>query len=58
MRRGPYYPHLYVVKEDGEPALRLWALSMLIQDRADVLPSYSQFLTSIREKVCSRHLAS
>ncbi|KAL1704200.1 Sec23/Sec24 trunk domain-containing protein [Schizophyllum commune] len=51
MRRGPYYPHLYVVKEDGEPALRLWALSMLIQDRADVLPSYSQFLTSIREKV-------
>ena len=53
MRRGPYYPHLYVVKEDGEPALRLWALSMLIQDRADVLPSYSQFLTSIREKVCT-----
>ncbi|KAG6804780.1 COPII subunit, partial [Arthromyces matolae] len=37
-RRGPYYPHLYVVKDDGEPPLRLWALSALIQDRADVLP--------------------
>jgi protein transport protein SEC24 len=33
MRRGVYYPHLYVVKEDGEPPLRLWALSALIQDR-------------------------
>ncbi|KAH8110249.1 hypothetical protein DFH11DRAFT_1621669, partial [Phellopilus nigrolimitatus] len=35
MRRGPYYPHLYIVKEDGEPPLRLWALSYLVQDRAD-----------------------
>ncbi|GLB42024.1 putative sec23/Sec24 helical domain containing protein [Lyophyllum shimeji] len=24
MRRGVYYPHLYVVKDDGEPPLRLW----------------------------------
>ncbi|KAJ8081655.1 COPII subunit [Marasmius tenuissimus] len=51
MRRGVYYPHLYVVKEDGEAPLRLWALSCLIQDRADVLPSYHQFITSIKEKV-------
>jgi hypothetical protein len=51
MRRGVYYPHLYVVKEDGEAPLRLWALSALIQDRSDVLPSYQQFLSSIREKV-------
>lgn len=50
-RRGVYYPHLYVVKEDGEPPLRLWALSALIQDRADVLPSYQQFLQSLKEKV-------
>jgi protein transport protein SEC24 len=50
-RRGPYYQHLYVVKEDGEPALRLWALSCLIQDRADVLPSYVQFINQIRDKV-------
>ncbi|KAJ7185633.1 protein transporter SEC24 [Mycena filopes] len=51
MRRGVYYPHLYVVKEDGEPPLRLWALSALIQDRADVLPSYQQFISSVKEKV-------
>jgi hypothetical protein len=51
MRRGVYYPHLYIVKEDGEAPLRLWALSALIQDRSDVLPSYQQFLSSIREKV-------
>jgi len=24
MRRGVYHPHLYIVKEDGEPPLRLW----------------------------------
>ena len=52
MRRSIYYPHLYIVKEDGEPALRLWALSCLIQDRADVLPSYQQFISSMKEKVC------
>ncbi|TFK59507.1 hypothetical protein BDN72DRAFT_945447, partial [Pluteus cervinus] len=51
MRRGVYYPHLYVVKENGEPPLRLWALSALIQDRADMLPSYQQFLQSLKEKV-------
>ena len=50
-RRGVYYPHLYVVKEDGEPPLRLWALSALIQDRMDVLPSYQQFVSSLKEKV-------
>nr|GAT57329.1 protein transporter SEC24 [Mycena chlorophos] len=51
MRRGVYYPHLYVVKEDGEPPLKLWALSALIQDRADALPSYQQFVNTIKEKV-------
>ncbi|KAE9406669.1 protein transporter SEC24 [Gymnopus androsaceus JB14] len=51
MRRGVYYPHLYIVKEDGEPPLRLWALSALVQDRADVLPSYQQFISSLKEKV-------
>jgi hypothetical protein len=52
MRRGVYHPHLYVVKEDGEPPLRLWALSGLIQDRADVLPSYQQFIGQLKDKVC------
>ncbi|KAH9941755.1 protein transporter SEC24 [Epithele typhae] len=51
MRRGVYHPHLYIVKEDGEPPLRLWALSCLIQDRADVLPSYQQFVSQLRDKV-------
>lgn len=51
LRRGPYWPHLYVVKEDGEPALRLWALSSLIQDRAEQTSSYPQFLTQLKEKV-------
>lgn len=51
MRRGPYYPHLYVVKEDGEPGLRQWALSLLVEDRADQMPSYSQFLTQLKDKV-------
>ena len=52
MRRGPYWPHLYIVKEDGEPALRLWALSCLVQDRSDVLPSYQQFISQLKDKVC------
>jgi len=51
MRRGVYHPHLYIVKEDGEPPLRLWALSALIQDRSDVLPSYQQFITQLKDKV-------
>jgi protein transport protein SEC24 len=51
IRRGVYHPHLYVVKEDGEPPLRLWALSGLIQDRADVLPSYQQFIGQLKDKV-------
>lgn len=51
MRRGAYRPYLYVVKEDGEPPLRLWALSALIQDRADQAPSYAQYLTQLKDKV-------
>ena len=51
MRRGAYYPHLYIVKEDGEPPLRLWALSNLIQDRADVLPSYQQYINQLKDRV-------
>ena len=51
MRRGVYHPHLYIVKEDGEPPLRLWALSNLIQDRADVLPSYQQYINQLKDKV-------
>lgn len=58
LRRGVYHQHLYVVKEDGEPPLRLWALSCLIQDRADVMPSYQQFISQLREKVRGLSLPS
>jgi protein transport protein SEC24 len=51
MRRNPYWPHLYVVKADAEPALRNWALSMLIEDRVDRSASYGQFLSLIKDKV-------
>lgn len=46
-------PHLYVVKEDGEPGLRLWAQSMLVEDRTDQSLSLPQFMGFLREKVCS-----
>ncbi|EJD51221.1 CPII coat sec24 protein [Auricularia subglabra TFB-10046 SS5] len=51
MYRGVYYPMLYIVKEDGEPSLRLWALSALIQDRGDQTPSYQQWLGQLRDKI-------
>lgn len=44
-------PHLYVVKEDGEPGLRLWAQTMLVEDRADQGVSLAQWMGSLREKV-------
>lgn len=44
-------PHLYVVREDGEPALRLWAQSLLVEDRADQGMSLAQWMGSLREKV-------
>ena len=45
------YPHLYVVKEDGDPALRMWFLSQLIEDRIDASYSYPQFLGVMREQL-------
>ena len=45
-------PQLYVVKEDGEPGLRLWAQTMLVEDRADQGVSLQQWMGSLREKVC------
>ena len=46
-------PHLYVVKENGEPGMRLWAQSMLVEDRQDSGMSYKQWLGLLREKVNS-----
>ena len=44
-------PHLYVVREDGEPSLRLWAQTLLVEDRADQGVSLAQWMGMLREKV-------
>ncbi|KAL2257209.1 hypothetical protein VTK26DRAFT_509 [Humicola hyalothermophila] len=44
-------PHLYIVREDGEPSLKLWALTLLVEDRADQGMSYQQWMGTLREKV-------
>jgi protein transport protein SEC24 len=44
-------PHLYVVREDGEPSLKLWAQTLLVEDRADQGMSFQQWMGSLREKV-------
>ena len=43
---------LYVVKEDGDPSLKLWAQTLLVEDRADQGVSLQQWLGLLREKVC------
>ncbi|KAJ3258757.1 COPII subunit [Boothiomyces macroporosus] len=45
------HSQLYVVREDGDPSLRMWFLSHLIEDRIEKLLSYPQFLATIRENV-------
>lgn len=45
-------PEFYVVREDGEPALRSWAEGMtFVEDKADQGQSLQQFLGVMREKV-------
>jgi protein transport protein SEC24 len=45
-------PALYVVKEDGDPSLKLWAQTLLVEDRADQGESIVQWISKLREKVC------
>lgn len=47
-------PQLYLVKEDGDPSLKLWAQTLLVEDRADQGESIVQWITKLREKVCPR----
>lgn len=47
------WPSLYIIKSDGDPALRLWATTFLIEDRTDQTPSYYQFLNTLRDKINS-----
>lgn len=44
-------PHMYIVREDGEPSLKLWAQTLLVEDRADQGVSAAQWLGVLREKV-------
>ncbi|KAI9658655.1 MAG: COPII subunit [Bathelium mastoideum] len=44
-------PPLYVVREDGEPSLKLWAQTLLVEDRADQGVSLMQWMGILREKV-------
>ncbi|KAK8069242.1 hypothetical protein PG994_005858 [Apiospora phragmitis] len=44
-------PHLYIVREDGEPSLKLWAQTLLVEDRADQGMSFGQWMGTMREKV-------
>ncbi|KUI72108.1 Protein transport protein SEC24 [Cytospora mali] len=44
-------PHLYIVREDGEPSLKLWAQTLLVEDRADQGMSFAQWMGVLREKV-------
>ncbi|KAG5462448.1 MAG: hypothetical protein BJ554DRAFT_5085 [Olpidium bornovanus] len=56
--RSKISPYTYLVKEDGEPSLRVWFLSLLIEDRTGDDLSYYQYLGTLKEKVrpraCSR----
>ncbi len=51
LRQATVFPSLYIIREDGDPQLRMWFLSHLIEDRIDNQLSYPQFLGTIREKV-------
>lgn len=46
-------PPLYVIREDGEPSLRLWALTLLVEDRAEQGVSLGQWMGQVRDKVCA-----
>ena len=45
-------PTLYIIKEDGDPSLKLWAQTLLVEDRADQGVSLQQWMGMLREKVC------
>lgn len=51
-----FYQELYVVKEDGDPALRLMFLSQMVEDRTNSVPSYHQFIHQLKEMVNSGKL--
>lgn len=51
VRRGNYYPVVYIVKEDSDPLTRSRFLGRLLEDRTDTMHSYQQFLQFMKDKV-------
>lgn len=45
------WPSLFIVREDGEPSLKLWVSTFLVEDRSDKNKSYHQFLSQLRDKL-------
>lgn len=45
------WPSLFIVREDGEPSLKLWVSTFLIEDKTDRSQSYHQFLSGLRDKI-------
>jgi protein transport protein SEC24 len=43
-------PPLYVIREDGEPSLKLWAQTLLVEDRSEGVASLAQWMGVAREK--------
>ena len=44
-------PQTYIIREDGDPKLRMMFLSKLIEDRVEMALSYPQFLATVRDEV-------
>ncbi|KAI9298038.1 hypothetical protein K502DRAFT_322991 [Neoconidiobolus thromboides FSU 785] len=51
--RDTYYQETFIVKEDGDPALRLLFLTYLVEDRTNTIQSYYQFIAQLKEMVNS-----
>ncbi|KAG4300879.1 hypothetical protein PCK1_002956 [Pneumocystis canis] len=45
------WPYLYLVKQDGDPALMKWFFSNMIEDRQDGIPSYYQYINELRNRI-------
>lgn len=50
-RKATLAPYTYLIKEDGDPTLRVWFLAHLVEDRTGNDHSYHQYLGHLKEKV-------
>ncbi|KAJ9087934.1 COPII subunit [Entomophthora muscae] len=49
--REVYYQEIHVIKEDGDPSLRLMFLTHMVEDRTNSVQSYHQFINHLKELV-------